>query len=83
MEQADQQIAAKAFPLHRCYGAGTIAVRKDCCMEVELVSTTAAAIIVKAEQCSRYCHMAHFIQHRKEPKAITVITNRGYGRDDD
>lgn len=75
---ADQLRAAKSFPAYRVYGAGTIVVRKDCCMEVELVDSEQAALIVKAEQCNRYCRMAHFIQYRKEPKPLTIITNTGY-----
>jgi hypothetical protein len=47
-------------------------------MEVELVDSQQAALIVKAEQCNRYCRMAHFIQYRKEPKPMMIITNTGY-----
>ena len=71
----DQQIA---WPQYRITGSGTIAVRKVCCGEVELVSTTAAAIIVKAEQCCRYCAHNHHVHYRKEPKAPVILNTVGY-----
>jgi len=74
----EQQIAQRAFPAYRITGSGTIAVRKDCCEEVELCESSTAAQLIKSIQCCRYCSMRHFIQYRKPPKQPVVITNTGY-----
>jgi len=74
----EQQYAQKAFPAYRITGEGTIAVRLECSMVVELVSTIEAARIVKAAQCSRYCSMNHTIHQKKATPAPTIITNDGY-----
>jgi hypothetical protein len=76
---ADEQYAQKAFPLHRIQGAGTIAVRLECSMVVELVSTNEAARIVAAAQCCRYCHMKHFIHQKKATPAPVVLDRTDYG----
>ena len=66
----------------RIQGSGTIAARLECDKVVELCETEQAALLVKAAQCGRYCSRAHFVHHRKEPKAPQFFTV-GYGRDRD
>jgi hypothetical protein len=75
---ADQLVAQRAFPDYRVYGTGTIVVRKACCMEIELVDSDQAALLIKSVQCCRYCSMRHFIHYRKAAPAPTIITNDGY-----
>jgi len=79
----DIEIAQKLWPTFRITGAGTVAVVKHCCEEVELCHEDVSARIIKAEQCNRYCNMNHEIRHRKQQKQPTIIPNRGYGKDAD